>query len=212
MIASHIHDALAQVRRLQSLILEKRFFTGYSGRARIISGSVAFAGAVVLSSSFVPATNEAHLVGWGIVLTFALILNYASLIHWFLFNKEVSRDPIKLKPAIDAVPALAVGGVLTLAILAAQQYQLLFGVWMCLYGLSQVAYRRSLPQGIYIVGIFYILTGAVCLLWGGVRFVNPWPMALAFLVGELIGGSILIMNNEMASHARTDKAEEWSEK
>lgn len=210
MIASHIHDALAQVRRLRSLILEKRFFTGYSGRARIISGSVAFAGAVILSSSFVPATNEAHLIGWGLVLAFALLLNYASLIHWFLFDKEVSRDPIKLKPAIDAIPALAVGGVLSLAILAAEQYQLLFGMWMCLYGLAQVAYRRSLPGGIYMVGIFYILAGVICLLWGGVRFVNPWPMALVFLAGELVGGSILIMNNEMAAHARSNEEEDWS--
>ena len=29
MIANHIHDALAQVRRLQEFILEKRLFKGY---------------------------------------------------------------------------------------------------------------------------------------------------------------------------------------
>jgi len=211
MIASHIHDALAQVGRLRSLILEKQLFRGYSGRARIISGSVAFAGAVVLSSSLVPSTEQAHLMGWGIVLTFALVLNYASLIYWFLFDKDVSRDLRKLKPAVDAVPALAVGGVLSLALISADQYHLLFGVWMSLYGLAQVAYRKSLPPGIYLVGIFYILAGIFLLLWRGIPFVNPWPMALVFTVGEMTGGIILIMNNEMAAHVKEDAMEDRSD-
>ena len=32
MIANHIHDALAQVKKLRNLVLVKRMFFGYSGR------------------------------------------------------------------------------------------------------------------------------------------------------------------------------------
>ena len=49
MIANHIHDALAQVRTLQELILEKRIFKGYSGKARIAAGTLALACAVILA-------------------------------------------------------------------------------------------------------------------------------------------------------------------
>ncbi|MFH0909786.1 MAG: hypothetical protein V1929_13585 [bacterium] len=195
MIANHVHDALAQVRRLQEVILEKRRFGGYSGRARIASGSVALVGAWLLAAVF-PAKPEAHLVGWGVVLAVALVMNYGALAVWFFSDPGARRNRLMLKPAIDAVPALAVGAILTVALVAAKQYDLLPGTWMCLYGLAQVAYRQSLPQGIYIVGLAYMACGAGILLSTGLTFLNPWPMGAVFFAGELAGGLLLISNRK----------------
>ena len=44
MIAHHIHDALAQVRQLREVVLEKRGFHGYSGLARVVAGVMALVG------------------------------------------------------------------------------------------------------------------------------------------------------------------------
>ena len=192
MIANHIHDALDQVKKLQEFILAKRLFRGYSGKARIASGLTAFAGAAVLAGDKVPATPQAHLIGWGIVLAVGVVLNYASLLYWFLFDPEVRRTPVMLKPALDALPALATGAVLTVVFVSTGQYDLLCGTWMCLYGLAQVAYRQSLPSGIYVVGLAYIVCGALCLLPSPLPLVNPWPMGLVFLSGELLGGIVLL--------------------
>jgi len=192
MIASHIHDALAQVRKLQEFILAKRLFRGYSGKARIASGITAILGAGILASDKVPDTPSAHLVGWGVVLAVGIAVNYASLLYWFLFDPEVRRTPVMLKPALDALPALATGAVLTLVIIKTEQYDLLCGTWMCLYGLAQVAYRQSLPSGIYVVGLGYIVCGALCLLPTPLPFVNPWPMGCVFLAGEFMGGIVLL--------------------
>jgi hypothetical protein len=191
MIANHIHDALAQVRKLQEFILERRLFKGYSGRARVGSGCVAMAGAIVLGSGRVPAEPFAHLLGWGAVVAVGIGINYACLLYWFLFNPEVRGNPVMLKPALDAVPALAVGGVLTVAFSIAGAWDLLPGMWMCLYGLAQVAYRQSLPSGIYVVGIGYITCGTACLALQ-LPFLNPWPMGIVFLAGELAGGVVLM--------------------
>jgi hypothetical protein len=193
MIANHIHDALAQVRRMQELILEKRHFRGYSGKARIASGCVAIAGAAVLHSTLVPATPAAHLLGWSAVLVAGLLLNYVALLYWFLFDPDVRGNPIMLKPAVDAVPALAVGGLLALALILVEQHDLLFGACMCCYGLAQVAYRLSLPRGIYLLGLCYIACGAGCLI-ARVPLLNPWPMGITFFFGEVAGGIILLRN------------------
>jgi hypothetical protein len=206
MIANHIHDALAQVRKLQEFILEKRLFRGYSGRARIGSGAVAMAGAVVLDSPLVSSEPFAHLLGWAAVVAVGITINYACLLYWFLFNPEVRRNPVMLKPALDALPALGVGGVLTVAIVIAQSYDLLPGMWMCLYGLAQVAYRQSLPAGIYVVGIGYIICGTVCLALE-LPFLNPWPMGIVFFGGELAGGAVLMtyrIRNETETTNDTD--------
>ena len=201
MIASHIHDALAQVRRMQSLILERSLFEGYSGKARLLSGAAVLVTASVLSSNLVPPTPAAHLRGWAVALLAALVFNYAALAWWFLFDPGVRRNLRMLKPAVDAVPALAVGAVLSLAVVLAGQYRLLFGIWMCLYGLAQAAYRQSLPRGMYEVGLGYIVCGAVCLLWPSVAFLNPWPMGIVFFLGEAAGGLVLVNHDqEIASH------------
>ncbi|MFH0878676.1 MAG: hypothetical protein V2A34_03090, partial [Lentisphaerota bacterium] len=182
MIANHIHDALSQVQKLQDLILEKRQFTGYSGRARMASGVVTLGGASVLGSAWYPQTPGAHLLGWGAVLLVAVLLNYVGVAYWFFFDADVRRNPRMLKPALDAIPALVVGGALSAALMISRQYDLLFGVWMCLYGLAQVAYRLSLPAGIYRVGLCYIACGLGCLLAPQHSFLNPWPMGIAFFL------------------------------
>ncbi len=189
MIANHIHDALAQVRKLQEVILEKKMFRGYSGTARILGGLSALAGAIVLAR-LVPRTPTAQLRGWGMVLGLGLLFNYGGLAFWLLSDPEARRDKTLVKPAMDAVPALAVGAFLSLAILLRGYHDLLFGTWMCCFGLSHIPYRQSLPMSNYLVGIFYILCGAVCLLHPSVSFTNPWPMGLVFLAGECTGGSI----------------------
>ncbi|MDA1087021.1 MAG: hypothetical protein O2901_08405 [Verrucomicrobia bacterium] len=192
MIANHIHDALAQVKSLKELILERGLFRGYSGRARIVCGAVVLIGATVLSTSLVAALPMTHLAGWVTILSVALLVNYGTLFHWFLFDPHVRRDWHRLRPAADAVPALVVGAVISYAVIRDGQFNLLFGVWMMLYGLSQVAYRQSLPRPIYWIGLFYLACGAIYLALPGTNFVNPWPMGIVFFVGEWAGGVVLL--------------------
>ena len=196
MIANHIHDALAQVRKLQEFILEKKKFQGYSGVARMTGGFGALAGTIVLASDIVPKSPVPQLIGWCAILVIALASNYCALALWFFFDKEARRELLRLMPAFDAVPALAVGAVLSLAVILQEQYQFLFGIWMCLYGLVHVVYRLSLPKANYAVGIFYMLSGAWCLLDPRILFINPWPMGIVFFVGESVGGFILYRNRE----------------
>ena len=206
MIANHIHDALAQVRLLQEFIMEKNLFKGYSGKARLMAGSTTLIGALILNSPRVPAEPWVHLAGWGIVLAISVIANYAALVYWFLFDERARRNPVMLKPALDALPALGVGAVLSLALILHGEFNLLFGVWMSCYGLAQVAYRNSLPKGIYGIGLFYLICGAAVLLSPCLSFTNPLPMGLVFFGGEMAGGWVLIQD-----HRKTIGKEEESE-
>lgn len=198
MVVSHVHDAVAQVKRLQELILEKQVFRGFSGRARMAGGVGALGATLLLSSRWVPRTPTAHLTVWAGVLALALAFNFGALAHAFLFDPAFRRDPSRMKPVLDVLPPLAVGGLLSLALIRTGQYDMLFGAWMALYGLAHLACRHSLPAANYAVGLFYLACGALCWLWPGASFLNPWPMALAFLPGELAGGLVLASLREPA--------------
>ncbi len=191
MIASHIHDALGQVDRMRDLILERRRFRGYSGTARMLGGWAALAATCVLSRVDALHTPPHQLAGWAAVLGAALLLNYGGLALWLFRRRGAEQILAELRPAIEVVPALVIGAFLSLALVWHGQYDLLFGVWMCLYGLAHMGYRHSLPKGIIAVGLFYQAAGIVCLLVPGLSFLNPWPMGLVFFAGESAGGWIL---------------------
>jgi len=188
MIANHIHDALGQVRRLQGLILEKRKFTGYSGTARMLGGSVALLGCVLMGLYL--KSYIAHLVGWGCILAASLAVNYGALMLWFVQLPDRERNLPNIFPALDAMPPLAVGALLSTALLMNGSADLLFGTWMCLYGLAHTTCRTALPKENWWLGFYYLACGAVFLLWPGASFMNPLPAGMVFLVGEWIGGII----------------------
>jgi len=194
MIANHIHDALGQVNQLRSLILERQRFSGYSGTARMLGGLFALIGTVVLAR--VPGLQklELQLIGWGVVLAVGLALNYGFLAWWFLRNHFGARRWQVLMPTLELFPALALGGVFTLVLVMRGDYDLLFGTWMCFFGLAHMGYRHSLPRGILFLGFYYQVAGACCLVLPEISFLNPLPMGVIFFAGEMVGGWILRSN------------------
>jgi hypothetical protein len=190
-----IEEAVANVRRLRDLVMRRKRFHGYSGRARMVCGVVALVAAAILSSGYVPTNQHAHLIGWGVVLAAALLINYGALAWWFVSHPEVQSQPALLKPALDAIPALATGAVLTIALIHGNHYDLLFGTWMLLYGLAQTTYRSALPRGVYWTGLVYMMCGALLTLKPA-PFTQPWPMGIVFFLGEIAGGICLLKPEE----------------
>jgi hypothetical protein len=194
MIATHIHHALAQVRELKMRVLNAQRFTGYSGRCRAVGGTLALLAPLLMCATWYPKTPMAHLMGWGFVFFFAVLANYAAVLYWFFFHPDADRDLRKLMPTVDALPSLAVGGIFSLVMVLHGHYDLLFGTWMCLYGLTNLSARQTLPKTLWPLGFFYITCGAICLLAPQIRFTNPWPMGVVFGIGEWIGGLIFHRN------------------
>jgi len=155
---------------------------------------VALLACLIMGMDWFPATTKAHLAGWGIVFACAMLANYSAVLYWFLFQPDVQRDVRRLMPTVDALPSLVVGVILTGALAVKGQYDLLFGTWMCLYGLTNLSARNTLPRALWPLGIFYIVCGAFCLLTPWISHLNPWPMGLVFGVGEWAGGFIFHKN------------------
>ena len=108
-MVNHIHQALAQVREIRQHVVGRTRFRGYSGRARMASGSLALCAAVVMTAPGFPDTDLAHLAGWGAVFCAAIAMNYGALLYWFLHDPAVGRDVRKLRPTLDVFPPLILG-------------------------------------------------------------------------------------------------------
>jgi hypothetical protein len=184
-----VQQALAQVRDLQKKILEKQRFKGYSGRARAISGTLALIIAGIMSMSFYPKTIPAHFFGWATLFIASVALNFGAIFYWFLLDTK--RDLKRLRPLLDVLLPLVVGGILTLTFIMHAQFSYLFGTWMCLFGLANFATRHTAPRSIWIPSLFYVACGTILLVQRDLSFLNPWPMGIVFFIGEWAGGIIL---------------------
>jgi hypothetical protein len=159
------------------------------------SGFLALVASVVLQLGWVPAENLNYTMVWGVVFLGAMLLNLGALGYWFLHDKAVDRDVQRLRPIFDVIPPLAVGALFTFVLIWNRYFDPLYGVWMCMFGLTNLASRYVLPGMISLVGVFYILAGGLCLMLPGINFQTPLAMGAVFCVGEMVGGAILYMDD-----------------
>jgi len=191
MSVSHINEALGAVQQLKQNLLDKQRFKGFSGPVRMVSGAMALTAAPIMAAPFYPMRGRYYILGWAAVFLVAFLLNVIALIAWYLNDKKVQRDITLLKPTLDVIPPLFVGALLTGVLFYHKDFQYLYGMWMCMFGLTNLASRYVLPPLISVVGLFYIVAGIVCLVATDHMFPNPWPMGIVFFIGETAGGMIL---------------------
>lgn len=186
-----VEEALRQVREMQARMLQKQRFKGYSGRARAIGGCACLLMALGLGVTGQGHTSTQVLTAWAVVFILAASLNFGALIYWFLTDPEVARDWRRLRPLGAVLPGLVAGGILTLALARQGHNELLYGVWMLLFGVANFASRAVLPRNIQWAGAFYMITGASFLLFPIASFSAPLSAALVFFAGEWLAGFIL---------------------
>ena len=197
MLNEHITKALKQVRELRARVIESQVFQGYSAAARTAGAGAALLGTLIMSLPFFPASSLAHIWGWGLVCAFAIAANLTGVSVWYLKQPADRRELSLLRPTVDAAPPLIVGAILTFAIINQEAYPLLFGAWMCVFGLVNCSTRRVLSGAICWLGAYYIICGAVCLAAAGsLPFTSPWPMGAVFFIGELAGARIFAAQRE----------------
>jgi hypothetical protein len=191
MVGIEIKQAINDVRDLKIKVIEGQLFRGYSGIARILSGGVTLAAAIIMSRPSYPSNSSYQMGGWALVYTIAVLLNGGALFGRFLSKSRGLADWVQLRPVWDVVPPLLTACVLTMHLFLVDQLDSMFGIWMMMYGLIHLCSRHSLPRYSEHVGWYYLLCGTYFLI-RPVSFLNPWPMGIVFFVGEVVGGMIFL--------------------
>jgi hypothetical protein len=187
-----IQEAIEKIDEMQKHISVNKLFKGYSGLARITSGIIVFCGTILISTRFIPETENALLFAWGAILFICIVLNYGALAYRSFHSNEIKQNPLIVKHVIEGLPSLFAGGVLTIVLVQAGYYHLLYGMWLLLFGLTNTAYRKTLPKLVFFVGLFYILFGTIVLITGFIPLYSPWALGLIICIGEMAAGNVLI--------------------
>ncbi|HEV2037421.1 MAG TPA: hypothetical protein VGQ96_02355 [Candidatus Eremiobacteraceae bacterium] len=191
-----VERALADLAEVRDRLASVQEFRGYSGSAAVLSGLIAvIAGVIQWAVAPAPQSPDAihrYLEIWFVCLGLALAINYGALLIWYvrIAGRHERRQTRTVGVAI--IPAIALGAVLSLAMLAHGMAWLLPGVWYASYGIGLFSSRAMLPRGVIFVTSGFGLAGAALILTLDTTLpLRFWVMPLGFGFGQMFIGYLL---------------------
>lgn len=183
---AEVRDRLARIQR----------FEGYSAAAAVASGGAAIlAGYVQRQTVPLPALPDAlhrYVIIWMACLAIALALNYGAVAIWVVKHQGPAAASGFRSAARSIAPSVALGGLLTLAMIDRGAYALLPGTWFALYALGLFASRETIPESTFPIRLGFAALAAlflvsplqsVALAW--------WVMPLGFGAGQIAIGAAI---------------------
>jgi hypothetical protein len=190
-----IQQALADLAEVRDRLAQVQRFDGYSGWAAIASGVGALvAGGVQLALVPHPSARpeqQTYLTLWLGCLALALAINYGAILAWRARNRGTQAAVQIRTVGMSILPAIAAGGVITLALVSRGLFDILPGMWCATYALGLFASRFIVPRDVVFVAVAFGAVAAVLLL--ATR--DPlawWIMPAAFGGGQIAIGAIVL--------------------
>jgi hypothetical protein len=191
-----VEQALADLAEVRERLASCQQFRGYSSIATAFSGVAAVAAGLVQSVVAPQPVTEAqvhlYLSIWLICLACALASYYGSLAVWYMQNAGLRARSQTKSAGLAILPGLALGAVLTVALLLHNVTALLPGIWYACYGVALLASRAMVPRGVMPLAVFFGLAGAALLLLPDPQTALVWwIMPLGFGLGQIYIGWLL---------------------
>lgn len=191
-----IERALSDLAEVRDRLVRVQRFEGYSATAAVTSGAVALvAGMVQLKAApfpQLPAELRSYVVIWMVCLAAALALNYGAVAIWVLKHRGPGAASGFRSAARSIAPSVALGGLLTVALIDRSEYGLLPGTWFALYSVGLFASRDAMPSPTFAITLGFAALAALFL-------VSPlqtvalswWVMPFGFGIGQIAVGTLI---------------------
>jgi hypothetical protein len=193
--------ALIDIAVMRDQIARSCEFQGFGPTTLAITATLALAVAALQPYVLHDPVNHASLfvTVWFCVAGFSLLLIGSEALRR---SKRVhgSMGLSMLKIAAEHFcPAIVAGGLLTVVLLetAPKECWMLPGLWQLLFCLGAFATARILPRPMFLVGVWYLVSGLACLEVGQYYPLSGWSMGVPFGVGQLLVCGILLQRREL---------------
>jgi len=193
---TNLDKALAEISAIRSQIARGTEFRGY-GPASVAASGVFALLVATLQARWPASLNHdfsSYLTVWIATAAISLTLTgietvlRAKRVHSSFANEMIYHA------AEQFLPALTAGLLLTAVItrFAPHRVGMLPGLWQMIFSLGIFASCRFLPRQMFLVGMWYLAAGLICLAVGADdgRF-SPWAMGLPFGIGQLLVAAVL---------------------
>lgn len=200
-----LRDALSQIAEIRARVAAAERFRGYRAVPVAITGLLAVLAATLQPLLLPTPTESVSGYLWLWLGTAVVATAVAGSGIWLRHRRTADRLTKELTwlAVGQFAPCLIAGAVVTLVVLkyAPQHAALLPGLWQVFFSLGVFASFRLLPRAVVLVGVVYLLAGAVNLtLADGPHALSPLTMGLPFGFGQLLTAAVLYWNLERTRH------------
>jgi hypothetical protein len=193
---SDLHKALGDIDSIRRQVATATEFRGY-GPATLVATAGAAVAASIAQHQWLP-DPAGHLVAylsiWAATALFSMALIGTETVRRARRAHSGLADEM-IRMAMEQFLPSAIAGVLVTLVLFRCTPNLLWmlpGLWQIVFSLGVFASCRFLPRFMSVAGVWYLLTGLVCLSLGDERALTPWAMGIPFGVGQLLVATILL--------------------
>jgi len=193
---TNLDKALAEISVIRSQIARGTEFRGYGPASAAASG--VFALLVASLQARWPASLDrdfsSYSTVWIATAAISLILTgietvrRAKRVHSSLANEMIYLAAARFLPALTA-------GLLLTAVItrfAPHRVGMLPGLWQVIFSLGIFASCEFLPRQMFLVGMWYLAAGLICLASGADDGgFSPWAMGLPFGIGQMLVAAVL---------------------
>lgn len=191
-----LHKALAQINAIRGQIARGTEFRGYGPATLAATGGLALL-AALLQAAWVTAPERnisAYLAIWiSTAIVSLIIISIETVTRARRIHSAFAMQ--MLQSAVEQfLPAICAGFLLTIVLILFAQHSLwiLPGAWQIIFSLGVFSSCRFLPRRMFIVGIWYLATGLICLsLADATHAFAPWTMGIPFCLGQLAVAAVL---------------------
>ena len=204
-----LREALTQISEIRRQVARTELFRGYRALPVAFSGVTALLVAV-FQHVWLPDPAQhlsTYLALWiGAALISVLATGMEMTLYYRRCGASLAWQTTWLAVS-QFLPCLAAGGLLTFVVAAhaPENLWMLPGLWAILFSLGVFASHRLLPKTTFWVGLFYMISGTLCLTLREAAL-SPWAMGLPFGIGQLLAAGVLYWTLE-----RTDGEQEQAE-
>lgn len=191
-----LERALADIAEVRERLGHVQRFKGYSAFAAALSGGFAVVAGIVqqLVVPHVQSMHQGHLYFalWFACCAAAVLVNYGTIAHWYVNDATARERWHTATVGLAILPALVLGAILSFALLRANLYAFMPGVWCGCYGVGLLASRTMLPRAVVPIAAAFMVAGMGLLFVPATIALAWWVLPLAFGSGQLaIGLSIM---------------------
>ncbi len=192
----NLNEALAQISAIRSEIARGTEFHGYGPASVATSGLIALLVAACQAHWVKMASHDfrSYFSIWIATAAVSLTLTgietvlRARRVHSSFASEMIYRA------AEQFLPALAAGLLLSVVVIrfAPHAVWMLPGLWQVIFSLGVFASCRFLPRQMFLVGMWYLACGLICIGAGSEdSLLSPWLMGVPFGIGQLLVAAVL---------------------
>jgi len=190
-----LERALADITAIRSQLARGTQFRGY-GPVTVAAGGLLALLAAAVQALTLPdpvARPLGYLTLWVGMAILAVLLAGAEMIARARRVHGGLADEMLYAAAEQYIPAGVAGTLITVVLYryVPSALVLLPGLWQIVFSLGVFASGRSLPRGMFAVGVWYLAAGLAALALSGTAPLSPLVMGVPFGVGQLLMAFVL---------------------